>query len=267
MKTKIYYFTGTGNSLKVAKEISRKIEDCELIPMASLSENCRIKPEVEKVGFVFPLYWYGLPKIVRDFIKKTELSNMSYCFSVTTAMYPDGLAIEQVEALLEKKEKKLNAGFYIKMPSNYIISVNPPSEKKQIKLFNKAERKIEIIIEAINRNIDKKDKESFFYKTITNAKGSYEKWINNSNNNDTNFWVNDDACTSCKNCEKICPNNNIELRNGHPKWKHSNCDQCLACINTCPTRAIQYGNKTSKKRRYRNPQISIKELSEQKSSV
>ena len=105
MKTKIYYFTGTGNSLNIAKEISGKIEDCELIPMASLSENRGIEPDAEKVGFIFPLYWYGLPKIVRDFIKKVELSNISYCFAVITAMYPDGLAIEQVEALLEKKEK------------------------------------------------------------------------------------------------------------------------------------------------------------------
>ena len=40
------------------------------------------------------------------------------------------------------------------MPLNYVISVNPPSKEKQIKLFNKAERKIEMIMEVLNRNME-----------------------------------------------------------------------------------------------------------------
>lgn len=30
----IYYFSGTGNSLKIATEISKKIDNCKLIPIA-----------------------------------------------------------------------------------------------------------------------------------------------------------------------------------------------------------------------------------------
>ena len=264
MKATIYYFTGTGNSLKAAKEIAEKIENCELIPMAALTKEDIIKPDAEKVGFVFPLYWYGLPGIVRDFIEKTELSKTSYIFSATTAMYADGLAIEQLEELLEKKNKSLNAGFYIKMPSNYILSMNPQSGKKQKDIIEKAERKIESITEIINGNIDKKDKETFFYRTVTNAKSSYNKWMKDFSNNDSKFWVKDDLCNSCETCEKICPVNDIEIKQESPVWKHNNCQQCLGCINSCPTKAIQYGNKTIKKGRYRNSQISIKELINQK---
>ena len=36
MKTIIYYFTGTGNSLAAAKKIAAALKDCELVPIASL---------------------------------------------------------------------------------------------------------------------------------------------------------------------------------------------------------------------------------------
>ncbi len=56
-----------------------------------------LKPTAERVGFISPLYWYGLPKIVYEFIEMIDLSNTKYCFATITAMYPDGLALEQVE--------------------------------------------------------------------------------------------------------------------------------------------------------------------------
>ena len=38
MKTTIYYFTGTDNSLKIAKSLSDKLKECELIPIAKVWE-------------------------------------------------------------------------------------------------------------------------------------------------------------------------------------------------------------------------------------
>jgi len=267
MKTKIYFFTGTGNSLKVAKEISNEIDNCELIPMAALTEKDVIKPNVEKVGFIFPLYFYGLPKIVQNFIEKTELSNSSYIFSVTTAMYGDGLAIKQVEDLLKIKNKKLNSAFYINMPTNYIISMNPPSKKKQSTIFKKAEGKVKKIIDFINNSIDKKDRETFLYNAITSSKKSYKNWSENSNSNNSKFWIKEDRCNSCKICVKVCPVNDIEINEIFPIWKDDNkCQQCLSCINKCPSMAIQFGGETLKRERYSNPEISLKELINQKNS-
>jgi flavodoxin len=36
MKTIIYYFTGTGNSLAAAREIAAVLEDCDIVPATSL---------------------------------------------------------------------------------------------------------------------------------------------------------------------------------------------------------------------------------------
>jgi len=64
MKTTIYYFTGTGNSLNIAKNLSEKLDKCELVPIAKVWEDDHLASSAEKVGFIFPLYYAGLPKIV-----------------------------------------------------------------------------------------------------------------------------------------------------------------------------------------------------------
>lgn len=56
-------------------------------------------------------------------------------------------------------------------------------------------------------------------------------------------------CIKCGICEKSCVLNNIELVDGHPHWR-GNCTHCVACISKCPTRAIQYKNRTENKDTY-----------------
>ncbi|MBP9515735.1 MAG: 4Fe-4S binding protein, partial [Clostridia bacterium] len=46
-----------------------------------------------------------------------------------------------------------------------------------------------------------------------------------------------------------CVLNNIELKNGKPVWGKS-CTHCMACINFCPTNAIEYGKHSIGLRRY-----------------
>ena len=45
----------------------------------------------------------------------------------------------------------------------------------------------------------------------------------------------------------------IEMIAGRPVWTEDQCNMCLACINRCPAKAIQYGKKTEKRGRYVHP--------------
>ena len=74
MKTTLYYFTGTGNSLSIAKGIGAELEDAELIFMANLWKDDEITTDSEKVGFIFPMYYFGLPQIVYEFIKNAYVN-------------------------------------------------------------------------------------------------------------------------------------------------------------------------------------------------
>ena len=59
-----------------------------------------------------------------------------------------------------------------------------------------------------------------------------------------------EECIGCGKCVRLCPLNNITLEEGKPVW-HDNCTHCMACICHCPVEAIEYGNVSRGKRRYR----------------
>ena len=61
METTIYFFTGTGNSLQIAKTVAEKLEKCELIPIAKIWQEDNLESTSKRVGFIFPLYYAGNP--------------------------------------------------------------------------------------------------------------------------------------------------------------------------------------------------------------
>ena len=58
-----------------------------------------------------------------------------------------------------------------------------------------------------------------------------------------------EACNGCSLCQKLCPVENIRMREGHPQWQ-GRCIGCLRCYHRCPQHAIEYGNQTRKKGQY-----------------
>ncbi|TFG02305.1 MAG: flavodoxin family protein, partial [Promethearchaeota archaeon] len=121
MKTTVYYFTGTGNSLSIAKGIAAELDDCELIFMANLRQQDKITATSEKVGFIFPMYYFGLPQIVHEFMKKINLDKVQYIFAVVNRdATMDGVAFIQIQNILSEKGKELSAGWFIQMPNNDI---------------------------------------------------------------------------------------------------------------------------------------------------
>jgi flavoprotein len=72
-------------------------------------------------------------------------------------------------------------------------------------------------------------------------------------------YVVSDACTSCGLCRDICPVRNIEIADGRPIFGEQ-CEQCMACIQWCPQKAIHSGKKTTKRNRYRHPSITAADL-------
>jgi flavodoxin len=72
MKTTLYYFT-EWNSLSVARKISEKIEDAELISVVSqMKTDKAITAPSGRVGIICPVYDAGIPVIVRDFLHRLK---------------------------------------------------------------------------------------------------------------------------------------------------------------------------------------------------
>jgi len=262
METAIYYFTGTGNSLKAAKNLCQKLTSCELIPIAKYLGLENFVATSDKIGFFFPLYYSGLPKIVLDFLKELDVNKSKYFFAcVTSAEDLNVYPLQQIEKILRAKGKRLNAGLLINMPNNYIIGYDVSPEKVQIDFFEKAKKKIDNFSEIVNTGKDNLES-SVFTKDVGRSKKINDWFQAEVNNLDNSFHV-DDTCTSCGVCEEVCPVKNIVLRDGIPQWQHK-CQQCLACINFCPEKSIQFEEKTLKTGRYHHPEIKLKEIINQK---
>jgi flavodoxin len=117
----IFWFSGTGNSLYIAKQLSAQLNGLPLISMAGgLPPDGVFGGNAAKIGFVFPAYYNNLPRDVRSFIEKLDVEPDTYIFAVITM---DGFGNGTLVALrkaFSAKGLKLCYGVCIHMPPNFI---------------------------------------------------------------------------------------------------------------------------------------------------
>lgn len=257
----ILYFSGTGNSLQVAKDISIELGNYDLQKIATLIKEKNIKVEGNTLGIVFPVYYARLPLILEQFIKKLEISKDTYIFAVATHGGGPATVLIKLRNVLKKQGILLNSSFLIHMPRNHVFAYNIMSVEKQNRIFINEKKKVIEIVKILRK---RKNCECEVSKLVIDRIvdrvfiSTTDRIMNKLHANDKNFWVLD-SCTGCKLCEKICPVKNIKFIIDKPTWNH-NCEQCTACIQYCPNKAIQWGKKTMKRNRYRNPNVNIIEM-------
>lgn len=258
----IFYFTGTGNSLQVAKNIAQH-NDEKLFSIASVMNEKKSCIEYnliedEAIGFVFPTYAWGPPKTILNFINKLKLNNYknNYIYAVVTCGANIGNTIKVIDFTLKKSNLSLNSGFSVVMPNNYILMGDIDTKQIEEKKLTQAEE----TLKNINKVIEKKIKgifevnKGFFPALLT---GVINPLFNKGAMDTKKFYANDN-CTGCGICESVCNCNTIKVQR-KPSWGKE-CTQCLACIHLCPVKAIQYGKATEKKGRYKNPKVAVNEM-------
>lgn len=252
----IFYFSGTGNSLYVAQKLSEN-KGSKLVDMAEAISEKHFEYEVEedeKIGFVFPVYFYGLPTLVAEFTEKLTLKSKStpFIYSVITCGGSIGSADKMLKKLLKKKNYELNSSFSVLMPNNYTIMYDVPTKEDQKLVLQDAENEIEKIVELVE--LGEEGNFAFhgylflFTPILYPIYGIYRKT--------KKFYATED-CDNCGSCAEMCPTGVIRIENGKPAWIEEKCSHCSACINRCPTGAIQYGNSTINRRRYVNPNVEF----------
>ena len=260
LTTTIYYFSGTGNSLYVAKALAKKLHDCDIIPIARIWNLDTIIATSETIGFVFPMYSYGLPDIVNQFLSRVNLDAATYVFTVVTRGGAQGCALHRVDEILRERNYHQNLGFYVDMPSNMIHLHDLISKEKQKKLHKQANKKVEKIITSVLRRKSKGDKDKLFVRSF--ALSSSKSFLESVHKNDVSFLV-DKNCIACGFCARVCPVDNIIMMGNRPQWQH-HCQSCLACLHWCPKESIQYRKKTIGKQRYHHPDVTFKDVEFQK---
>jgi ferredoxin len=246
----IFYFSGTGNSLKCALAISERLADSKLVNMGP-QYTCHPDECYDRVGFVFPCYMGGLPHRVREFIATLDASILkdAYIYTVITSGGPGwlyGYLPAAVNDLLAAHDAQLSYYALLQAFSSYVVyyDMSPKVEEKNLLL----EEQLAVVLDDVAEGCTRRVGRGFGLLKVMDRSGqSLAEW-------DREFVVNNN-CISCGQCQRICPVANIQMAGGQPSWLH-HCEQCLSCLQWCPKRAIDFDNKTQTRGRYHNPDIS-----------
>lgn len=272
----VYWFSGTGNSLWVARNL------CERLPHASLrsiAEEMRKGrwDRAETTVLVFPVYAWGPPRIVARFLthlvttsssssakddKNGAVSSpiqRSKIYTVVTYAGSPGGVHRIVKKILQRGGLDLTAGFSLKMPGNYLPLREPPLLEVANRLFERAANRFLPIAKMIQEGRGEGAEDAFFLLSWL-GELLHPLAMKRFPHEDRRFIV-AEHCTGCGLCATLCPVGNIEQVEGRPHWRHD-CEQCWRCLHWCPVEAIRDQTLTERKRRYHHPAVSIQDLME-----
>jgi len=265
--TTLYWFSGTGNSLAVARALAQQLDDAILVPIASLPASGTIVPTSKRIGIVCPVYFYSLPLIVKEFLDRLDLSSADYTFLVLTMGGLPGMAAHHARRRFRRAGKRLDAAFSVGMPGNYIAMYNARGRESAQRMAVRAEAAAQRIASAVasqraRRSIGRLallPVSALIYAVIG------RRFAADCRSRDERFTVTD-ACTSCGTCVRVCPVENIRIVGGRPMWQH-HCEQCFACVHFCPSEAIQIlGTRSAIRRRYHHPEVSVEDIEAQRTA-
>jgi len=251
-KNLIFCFTGTGNSLKAAKDISAVLGDTEIVLMKG---EYRFSGKYERIGFAFPNYANGMPKAALEFVKSLDIrpDSADYVFAIVTCGGSGtGICLTMLQSALTPKGIPLHYGKALKMVGNYIAMYD--IKANIMEALQSADEELAVyageIKDKIKVGIGKAKLSAKLYYTLGNKyfKVKAKKLAVSG------------SCISCGKCEKLCPTGSITIKNGKPMFAWKTCAQCMACVQWCPHEAINCGKETETRKRYHHPDIQMKEL-------
>jgi len=274
MSTEIYYFSGTGNSLHVAKELQKRIPQTNIIPLVSLLNKDVIETNGKTVGFVFPIHFATVPMIVKSIIRKMDLKSAKYVFATATREgTPCSSAFKKIEKVLKKKGKSLDSYLILNMASNdpkfdgwHSATVKEIADFELV-VQDKLDSFQHVIANKLKYRAD--DTEithpvNFFFEflgsVLSEIPSDYGK-----------AYYADENCSGCGVCEKVCLSQKIKMVDKKPVWQKTvTCFACDACLNFCPAQAVQMRSgrfikfHTDTNGRYTHPYATVNDIAAQK---
>lgn len=246
----VLYFSGTGNSKYIAKRIADITNDTLYSINDAIKSNTVFNCDDSKLIFSVPTYAWRIPKVVEAWISKSKFANNTSAYFIMNCGGEIGNSEKYIRKLCKNTKLRFMGCAEIVMPENYLAMFSVPNEEQSKRMIAKKEDHINSLGEMIKSNTPLPDHK-------TNLSGKLMSAVINPTFyalcvSDKKFIADKEKCIACGKCAKECPLSNVIMADGIPTW-NGNCTHCMACITCCPTEAIEYGEKSKGKPRYRCP--------------
>lgn len=238
----IFYFSGTGNTRWAAIQIGAATQE-RLINIADysdyLSADKAIEPfalkEGERLGFVFPVHGWRVPKLVRSFISQLRLKpfgdgifpdSKPFCYAVCTAGDSIGKTIDTLNKSLQANHQlqamgisQPDSAYSLIMPESYVglpfMDVDPSEKEKRKK--EKAAQQLKAICEDLRER-----KTGISHLTegplpwlFTHIVGGFFEHVLIT---DKRFHIVEERCVKCGICANVCPVGDISGGKGKSRY-------------------------------------------------
>ena len=246
----VLYFSATGNTEFIAKHIAKRIGD-EAVNLLPRIKEKDFTPITSKKPFIIcsPVYVCEMPRFYAEYLRKLPLKGNRRIYFIFTSGGYEGIAGSLVKRLARQKDMIYMGWTGFKMPRNYPVSQRYPmlTDDECRQRLSRACDKLSPVASCIRHG------QRLHSRYIT----QFEKIITIPFNP---VWIKykqpaspfhtTDKCVGCGKCAKLCPLNNISIVERRPVWGNS-CAHCMACLGNCPLEAIEYGDRTQGKPKYR----------------
>ena len=261
----IFYFTGTGNCLYIARQLAGA--DTELLSIPQMVKRGKYEFEADEIGIVYPIYGHMPPHMVRQFIQKARLK-AGYKFAVLTYGARKCDAVEIWDRISRKAGNAFDYIGTIVMVDNWLPNFDMNEQIKIDKHIPENWQKI---------TADLGGRRHWHEPVTEEERQQHQGFMQRSGlDPEVGFLIKSekcftvtDACIDCGICTYVCQRGNYELTSKGVGIS-GDCAFCFACIQNCPQRAIQFrksedgsfpdGTEKNPNARYRNEHISLMDL-------
>ncbi len=277
----VYWFSGTGNSFAVARDVAAGING-RLVPIASVVDGEGITPDTDVIGIVFPVYYVpfgGLPQMIKRFVDKLHGLDSKYIFGVCTYGSAETNTLAFLGRMLAARGGRLAGRFAVNLPENISPGLALNRQSRMFEVWKRNQGRVcglirdrrRITISLPNmvagwayplanligiplRLLMKGQTIRSMRKTAGHSAESYDGLMPLM---DSGFSAGG-SCAGCGTCARVCPTGNISITDKKPVWRHA-CEYCLACYSWCPNGAIAWKARNSELK-YRHPEVRAADL-------